>query len=304
MNKIAVWQAARQVMQRVMAHYGDAMEKAAMSIGLEPSDCFLVIIPAYLFDPDSISAARFRKRIPYNSPKYYQAPLLAVKNAGFLDEVQEGGYILNQKGHEAFRKVMDAAYVQMARLSPLPYKQLDELKFLLAKLVQASILSQEHLCKWSILHSRRLDSGRNVASIIAVDQYLSDLSAYRDDAHLASWSSHSIGAHAWDILGVLWQDMALSTTDLIDAIKKRRWTERETRKAISDLVRKGWVKNGEILNLTYEGRQLRNNAEELTDKLFFSPWSVLSDNEYKKLSEYLIQMNKNLAEKPNGFSPA
>jgi len=229
--------------------------------------------------------------------------LLAVKNAGFLDEVQEGGHILNQKGHEAFKKVMDAAYVQMARLSPLPYKQLDELKFLLAKLVQASILSQEHLCKWSILHSRRLDPGRNAAPIIAVDQYLSDLSAYRDDAHLASWSSYSIGAHAWDILGVLWQDIASSTADVIDLVKKRRWSEGESRKAIHDLVKKGWVKNGEIINLTKEGRQIRNNAEALTDKLFFSPWRVLADHEYKKLCEYLNQMNKNLAEKPNGLSP-
>jgi len=40
MNKIDVWNAARQVMRQGMANYGDDMEKAALSIGLEPSDCF------------------------------------------------------------------------------------------------------------------------------------------------------------------------------------------------------------------------------------------------------------------------
>jgi DNA-binding MarR family transcriptional regulator len=297
MDKREDWELARQIMQCFMAHYVDPMDSAAISMGLEPSNGFLVIIPAYLFEPDPISANRLRKKNPYNSPTYYEEPLLAVKNAGFLDEAPEGGYILNQRGHEAFRKIMDAAYQQMERLFPLPPMKIDELKLLLSKLVQASILSPEHICKWSILHSRRLDPGRNVAPIITIDQYLSDLSSYRDDAHLTSWLSHSIDAHAWDILGVLWQGMASSTADVIDLIDKRRWTEGETRKAINELIRKGWIINGEQLTLTEEGRQVRDNAEELTNKFFFLPWHVLTDIEYKQLCDLLTQLKENL-EKP------
>ena len=296
MDKKEVWELIRQVMQRLTRHYGDVLVNAVTSLGLEPSEFFLVILPAHLFGPDPISAARLRKKIPYNSAFYYNEPLLSAKKAGFLDEAMEGGYTLNQRGHEAFRTIINAAYRQMERLSPLSEAALDQLKLLLAKLVQASILSSEPISKWSILHSRRLDPGRNTAPMITIDQYLSDLSSFRDDAHLASWSSHAVDAHTWDILGILWGDKASSTAEIIDLVKKRRWTEAETRKAISVLVGKGWVVNEEILMLTEKGSQVRNNAEELTDKLFFSPWSVLQDNEYKQLCELLKQLHENLAE--------
>ncbi len=296
MDKKEVWELVRQSMQRFMMHYGDVIVNTVKSLGLESSEFFLVILPAHLFEPDPISAARLRKRIPYNSPAYYEEPLLAAKSAGFLNEAPEGGYTLNQRGHAAFRKTIDAASQQMEQLSPLSTVALDQLKLFLAKLVQASILSSEPISKWSILHSRRLDPGQDAAPIITIDQYLSDLSSFRDDAHLASWSSHAIDAHVWDILGILWGDKASSTADIIDLIKKRRWTEGETRKAIRVLVSKGWVTNGEKLMLTDKGRQVRNNAEDLTDKLFFSPWRVLSDNEYQQLCELLTQLHENLTE--------
>lgn len=293
MDKREVWELARQIMRHFMARYGDAMDSAAISMGLEPSDGFVVIIPAYLFEPDPISATRLRKKVPYNSPAYYEEPLLAVKNAGYLEEVSEGGYMLNQKGHEAFQRIMDAAYEQMEQLSLLSPMKLDELKLLLAKLVQASILSPEKICQWSILHSRRLDPGRGVSPIITIDQYLSDLSSYRDDAHLASWSSHSVAAHAWDILGILWQGKASLAADVIELIKKRRWSEGETNTAIDELVKKGWITTDrKKLHLSNEGRQVRENAEELTDQFFFSPWRVLTDVEYKQMCELLTQLDE------------
>jgi len=293
MDRAEVWEVARQIIRGFMAQYGDAMDEAATSMGLDPSVGFVVIIPAYLFEPDPISAARLRKKVPYNSPAYYDKPLLTVKDEGFLDEVPEGGYILNQTGHEAFKKIMDAAYQQMESLSLLPSTQMDELTLLLAKLVQASILFPEPVSKWGILHSRRLDPGRSVVSAIKIDQYLADLSCYRDDAHLASWSSYSMNAHAWDILGIVWEGRASSIANVMDLAKKRCWTKSETHKAIDELVERGWIiMREEKLILTEEGRRVRDDAEALTDRLFFSPWDVLTDNEYKRLCELLTGLNE------------
>lgn len=296
MDRREAWEVARQIIGLFMAQYGSAMDNVAISIGLEPSQCFVVIIPAHLFEPDPISIARLRKKVPYNSPIYYEEPLRAVKEAGFLDEVPEGGYVLNQKGHEAFRSIMCAAYQQMEKLSPLPPAKLETLKFFLARLVQASILSSEPTHKWSILHSRRLDPGRNASPIILIDQYLADLSAYRDDSHLASWSSYAVSAHAWDVLGLLWQGKATSIGDVIEPIKPRRWTESETRQAVQELVLKGWVSKGEKLGLTRAGREARENSERLTDRFFFSPWSILREVELEQFCELLTQLRKNLTE--------
>jgi DNA-binding MarR family transcriptional regulator len=113
--------------------------------------------------------------------------------------------------------------------------------------------------------------------------------------HLAAWSSYSVSAHAWDILGIIWQGRAASTPDVINLVKKRCWTESETLEAINELVGKGWITNTEQLSLTEEGQQVRENAEELTDKFFFSPWRVLTDVEYKQLCELLTQLNETLA---------
>lgn len=304
MNKREVWEIIRHVMQGFATHYGDVIVDAASSFGLEPSGFFLVILPAYLFEPDPISAARLRKRIPYNSPNYYQEPLMAVKNAGFLEKAPEGGYFLNERGHQALKKVMGAAYQKMDQLAPLSLRALDDLKLLLAKLIQSAILSPDIPSKWSILHSRRLDPGRNVSSIITIDQYLSDISSYRDDAHLASWSSYAISAHAWNILGALWQDQVSSGADVRELLKNRRWTEFETQEAINELVQKGWVSSGEKLTITDKGQQVRDHAEELTNKYFFSPWSVLTDVEYGLLCQLLTQLNENLVDKPYPASTA
>lgn len=295
MNKREAWNLAHQVTQGFMSVYENIMDEAAISMGLQSGDCFLVIIPAHLFEPDPISVARLRIRVPYNSPIYYEGPLQVAKSAGFLDEVPEGGYILNRRGREALGKVMDAAYQQLGQLSLLSSAKIDELKLLLAKLVQASLLSPAHVCKWGILHSRRLDPGRNVAPVITIDQYLSDLASYRDDSHLAAWSVYSIDAHAWDILGVLWLGRASSTAEILNVLSKRCWSENETRHAITTLVREGWVNNGEKLTITEKGRQARERAEALTDEFFFSPWRVLTEAEYNRFCELMTQLNESLA---------
>lgn len=71
--------------------------------------------------------------------------------------------------------------------------------------------------------------------------------------------------------------------------------EDETRKAIHELVNRSWIADKETLILTEEGRRVREQAEDLTNKYFFSPWSVLTDIEYNQLCGLLQQLNANLA---------
>ena len=289
MEKNEIWQIARQSMRVLMAQYTEDMEGAARSLGLEPPSWY-PIIPAYTFEPDPISVPRLRIRIPYNSPAYYEEPLLSLFELGYLDEVLDGAYLLNERGHEAFERIIQSAYKRMNEITHLPLESIEELQHLLYRLVQASLLSDEPLCKWSIIYSRRLDPGRDASAVIKVDQYLSDLSSYRDDSHLASWRFHKISGHAWDILGVIWSREASSMGEIVERLKSRRWTETESANAIEELEKRGWIIAGEEMHLTEQGNEIREKSEELTDQYFFSPWGILSDEELSRLGYLLNEL--------------
>lgn len=281
-------------MRRLMARYTDEMDNAAKSLGLDPP-AWYPIIPAYTFEPDPISVARLRVRVPYNSLAYYEESLSLLRELGCLDEAPEAGHLLNKRGHQAFRRIIAAAYDQMNRLSLLPAGKLQELQQLLARLVQASMVSAEPTCKWNIIYSRRLDPGRGASAIVKVDQYLSDLAAYRDDAHLASWRSYNIGAHAWDILGVVWRREASAVDGLIERLQRRRWTEAESKQAIDDLRKRGWILVEEVLQLTDNGREVRDEAEKLTDRYFFEPWDTFTEAELDRLGGLVKELSDSLA---------
>lgn len=289
MEKQKLWELMHSLSQYLMSQYETPMETAAHSVGLSPSECFAVILPAHMFEPDPISAERLRKRSPYNSPSYYQKPLLSVYAAGFLDLAPEGGYLLNGKGQHAFVEVIKTAYQTLEKTNLFPLDTCKELKTLLGKLVQACILSIDQPNKWSILHSRRLAPGREVSPIIAVDQYISDLAAYRDDAHTASWSGYFISPPAWDILGLLWRGLASTFEEISLKTNKRGWTEMETANAFDELNKKGWIDG---FTLSREGKTIREEAERLTDQYFYSPWKILSPEEFEQLGKILLHFQQ------------
>ncbi|MHB8088930.1 MAG: helix-turn-helix domain-containing protein [Anaerolineaceae bacterium] len=289
MEKREVWALMQSLSHYLMSQYETPMENSAASVGITPLECFAVILPAHMFEPDPISAERLRKRTPYNSLSYYQKPLLSVYAAGYLDMVPEGGYRLNDKGHHAYIEVMKIAYQTLEEINSFPQDKCKELKTILGKLVQACILSTDQPNKWSLLHSRRLDPGHEVTAIISIDQYISDLVAYRDDAHTASWSGYIINPLAWDILGLLWRGLTSTIEEIILKTNKRGWTEQETANAIEELNSKGWI---EGFSLSQKGISIREKAERMTDQYFFSPWDRLSNEDYQLLCQLFIQFQK------------
>lgn len=289
MEKNKIWELMRSFSHHLMSQYETPTETAAASVGLNPAECFSVILPAHMFEPDPISAERLRKRSPYNSPSYYQKPLSSVYESGYLDLAPEGGYRINAKGQHAFVEVMKAAYQTLEEINLFPPDKCKELKTVLGKLVQACIISADQPNKWSILHSRRLDPGYEVSPLITVDQYISDLAAYRDDAHTAAWSGYNLSPLAWDILNLLWRGLASTIEEIKIKTNKRGWTDQETDEAVEELNSKGWIDG---LALSREGKNIREKAERLTDQYFFSPWENLSSGEFAQLSQILDQFQK------------
>jgi len=120
---------------------------------------------------------------------------------------------------------------------------------------------------------------------------LSDLAAYRDDAHLASWQPHPIEGHAWEAFTYLWRGEAITLDGLYQKLERRGYSRDEYRQAVEDLMKRGWVaERAEGYQVTTLGKEIRQTAEETTDRYFYAPWSCLSQEETKDLRTLLIRL--------------
>ena len=124
-----------------------------------------------------------------------------------------------------------------------------------------------------------------------IEQYLSDLGAFRDDVHLAAWKPHDIQGHAWEAFTFIWRGEATTLEALADALKPRGFTSEDYAAALEDLRARAWIEEraGEY-RVTPEGGKLRQAAEELTDAYYYAPWEVLSEDERQTLRDLLSRL--------------
>jgi hypothetical protein len=112
--------------------------------------------------------------------------------------------------------------------------------------------------------------------LLKIVYYLSDLNAYRDDAHMAAFQPHGIEAYVWEALTLVWQGSAQTADDLFDQLWYRGYAREEYAGALEELRRHGWVETiGEgKYQISEQGRAVRDEAERLTDEYFYTPWQA------------------------------
>lgn len=293
MQQPGLWPVAFEALHALGRHYGPEMERVAGERNLP--EWYGWLLPALTFEPEPISVARLRLRSPYTAPRRYEERLARAAEQGYLSPVAgaEGEYRLTTAGREAAYALIKAAYAKMAELQPLPIADLERLAGLLFRLVQSCLVAAGPPGKWCLRHSRRVDPGIEAPVVIRIDQYLSDLAAYRDDAHLAAWQPLAIEGHAWEAFTYLWRGEAATLEELCQKLERRGYSLEEYREALEDLVLRGWlVREGDRYELTALGREVRQQAEETTDRYFYAPWVCLSSQEREELSNLLVRLGK------------
>lgn len=286
MHQQEAWNAAREVSHALSRCYEPAMSEEAERLGL-PAPDWNLLLAALTFEPDPISEARLRIRSPYTAPGRYTAQLGRLKAAAVLSESPLGGYTLTPRGREAATSLMSVAYDRMSALRSLQLQHLDALRKALGRIVQACLLTADPIPRWSIIYSRRLDRSAEAAVIAKMDQYISDLASFRDDAHLASWQHHRLTGHAWDVLTAIWREHKCTSEDTRSALSRREWSAADTEAAIGELLERSWVSRVTDLGLTDEGKEVRETAERRTDDYFFAPWAALQSSELALLRSFL-----------------
>jgi len=123
-----------------------------------------------------------------------------------------------------------------------------------------------------------------------LDQYLSDLSAYRDDAHLASWRHHGVSGQVWETLTMVWRHEVKTLDELCARLQRRGFAREDYALALQELVERGWLaQDGENYSVTARGDALRLEAEEATNRYFYAAWDCLTEAEIEDLRDLLTR---------------
>jgi hypothetical protein len=291
MKDLDLWPLVWGALDALTAHYGPAIDNAAAELGIPVGEWYGWLMAARIFEPEPVSAPRLRVRSAYTAPAKLESALAKGAQLGLLETVKDGEYHLTDAGRSGVQHLIKTAYGAMSSLQPLPQSELLRLAGLLQRIVLASLAAPEPPGKWCLRIARHYDPGDDAAVMERLDQYLSDLVAYRDDAHLAAWQPYGVSGQAWETLTLLWLGSVKTLDELCEKLAARRGFAREDyAAAVQELMARGWItEDADGYSVTDSGRVLRQEGETRTNGYFYGPWGRLSEAEVSELRDLLIR---------------
>ena len=255
--------------------------------------CILTSVPT--FEPHPVSPDLLNTRSPYTSPDLYNSSLKRLAAADFLKPVAEDQYRITQHGLEVLKETLKAVYTSLAGIQSLSVTKMMDLASRLKELADACLEAADPPGIWCIQHVRRMDPGPGNPMMVRIDQFLSEIVAFREDAHLAAWRDYDCSGHAWDILTILWVEREGSLEGLNRALQRRGHSIDQTSEALDLLCYKEWVKTVKHrLHITPLGSDIRHTAELVTDRYFLEPFQHFSGIELEHTLDLVKQHRRGL----------
>jgi len=293
-DKKQLWSLAEETMRAFGPFYQGPMQSAIQDSGATLDNWFGLSL-ARGSAPVPFTVARFHALFPYTAREQFAQALEALVQLELLEKVGQDVYRLTGPGRRAVESIYEAAHQGLGTIELLPAHEMAQLNALLYRLVEAILDAPEPQEKWAIAYSRWTDPGEGASGSVLTDQYLTDLLRFRDDAHLAAWKPCHVSGYAWEALTLIWHGQASTAEELAEQLPYRSHTVEDYREALQDLAARRWVvEEPGGYQLTEEGKQVREEAEETTDRTFYAGWSALSEEELARLQDLLTQANENL----------
>jgi hypothetical protein len=270
-----IWALALEAQHRIARLYDPAFKQFMADTGLELAGVGL-LLAALTFDPLTINPARLRVRSPYTSTRAYRDRLRVVAEMGYLEQAEPDDYFLSDLGKRQSSELIEASRERIAQGDPLSLDDSRRLEELFDRLVGCSLDTAPPPEPWSIGYSYKLMPGPE-PPLPYIEQAISCLASYRDDAHLAAWRLGGLSAIAMESLTMLWRQECSSLEGLADRLQHRGHSFEQYQEALVELRQRGFIRGDDIsLSLTEEGLAMRLRVETATDRYFYAPWSCLS----------------------------
>ena len=291
MNLKTLWTTLEDIYD-ILGGYGfAAMDKAATEMELTP-DWTTWLFAIWLFGSEPITTANFMRIFPYGLAQYNEERFASAVQHGYLISDGKKGYIPTELGMKAAHKVWRAAGDSLASLNPMPEGQMEKAFGYLARIGEAALSSPEPPSHYFMSHKR--ENYKLFQILYPLERFIilfGELSAYRDDMYVATWSAHGVEGHAWEVLDFLSQSDAIPFDNLHAKLSRRGVTEEIHAGDVRELARRGWVEESSgVVKATEAGKQVRAEVEAETERLFFLPWSCLNESELDELSSLAGQL--------------
>lgn len=258
--------------------------------GLQRTELGTLVI-AYLCQP-SLTFDTLADWTPYAAPGLLKTRLGVLLEKGFLQAEEAQEYHLTDRGSELIQNWIKKVRTHLAGLAPLPDRDLCRLSALLSRMVQSALDSPPPPSKDHLLSSRRIAPAASDAPMVHIDQYLTDLVYFRDDAHVSAWREHNLEGPSIEVLTLLWRGEAEDVDGLSATLFERRgYTRDDYEDVVRGLQERGLVDASQsTLAVTPEGRALRQEIEATTERYYMLPWTVVSPVDVQELRNLLQRL--------------
>jgi hypothetical protein len=278
------------------AHTGPIFDQFVEETGgLEGPDIFFVQV-AYGFAPEPITPKHFTKRGPYGNPEGTKKQLDESVERGWLEAAGDAQYTSTPKSKKVAKKLFDLAEKTFASFETLPDAELKRIVELLTKVVDKATELAEPAAQWALTWGKKFDRGTSTPLMVQVRRRLIDLGGYREGSHIAAWQPYGVDGQTWETLTYLWRDEAGTAAELAEKLTYRDYDEASYAAVLDDLVSRGWAaqENGKYV-ISEQGKKVRQEGEDTTDRYFDAPWAVLDEAETQELQGLLKKLAKAVA---------
>lgn len=293
MDDQSLWKLMHEAWMKLQACFDPIIKFSVSETGLSIRE-WMVLFSTLTFEPEDTTPSHLMVRGPYTSSEQYLIWLENAADKGYLEIISTGRFRLTPEGRKVTRDFIKVAREAMVSADPLPLSDSQTLADLLDRLVQSCLETPPPPNTWSISLSNKLMPTSD-PPMPFIEQTISCISAYRDDAHLASWRSSDLSATALESLTMIWRRQVNTLDELREKLVFRGHPKKVYTDALAELRARSYISGvRNVLRITDDGKLFRDQVEAKTDQFFFSPWSSLTQSEKDSLAEKLNIMEKEL----------
>jgi DNA-binding MarR family transcriptional regulator len=279
---------AEQIFTGMGARTSDALsqyvEENALSDGIDLNLAQL----AYGFRPEPITPEFVCKRTPYANPESFVSLMDGAAERGWLEALGEERYAVSAWGTEVIAGLLELGDQLFSALETLPDEDLERLIALLFTVVETARQLPEPAEKWALSWGAKFARGPDAPLMVRARRYMLDLLSYRDDVHTAAWQPYGASGQEWEAFTMVWRGDASTAAELAEKLPYRRYDEDAYGEALQNLVARGWItKEDGAYAATDEGKKLRQEAEDATDRYFDAAWVSLTETEMEEIKGLL-----------------
>ena len=305
MTQSARWymDVAGQILSGMGARTNDEVNNYVEENGLSDGIDLNLVQLAYGFRPEPIKPKFVFKRSPYANPESLVPLMDGAVERGWLESLGEERYTISTRGTEVTAGLFELGDRLFGELELLPDDEMERIIASLFIVVETARQLPEPAVKWALSWGARFDRGPDAPLMVRARRLILDLWSYRDDSHIAAWQPYGASGQEWEAFSMVWQGDAATAAELAEKLPYRNYDQDAYEKALQSLVARGWlVKEDGAYAATEKGKELRQEAEDTTDRYFDAAWVSLNEAEVAEIKGLLGKLAEVL--KPPEEEPA